>query len=112
MPDSVHKFDMSLVPVVSKMHIQVRRKALTIECLVCTNDPTCVIGSVYQIYSLKGLIVNSVKSLSKVHRYINMYASFLVFIPVLVGKTSLITRFMYDSFDSTYQVIHHVVAKH
>ncbi len=23
---------------------------------------------------------------------------------VLVGKTSLITRFMYDSFDNTYQV--------
>ena len=24
----------------------------------------------------------------------------------LVGKTSLITRFMYDSFDNTYQVSH------
>ena len=26
---------------------------------------------------------------------------------ILVGKTSLITRFMYDSFDNTYQVRSH-----
>lgn len=27
----------------------------------------------------------------------------LIYLPCLVGKTSLITRFMYDSFDNTYQ---------
>ena len=35
-------------------------KALTIECLACANDPTCMIGSTHLIYSLKGLPVFSI----------------------------------------------------
>ena len=47
--------DMSFAPALSKMHIQVPRKALTIECLARANDPTRAIGSARQIYSLLGL---------------------------------------------------------
>ena len=39
-PISVHALDMSLAPALSKMHIQVPRKALTIDCLARVNDAT------------------------------------------------------------------------
>lgn len=51
------------------------------------------------------LIANLLKKLvsEKVVLYSATYDSSVLF-SFLVGKTSLITRFMYDSFDSTYQV--------
>ncbi len=37
-----------------------------------------------------------------IHQNLNLFLVLLIFFTV--GKTSLITRFMYDSFDNTYQV--------
>ena len=60
MPSAIHSLDLLLAPALSKMYIQVLRKALTIEWLehtnnpACANDPMHMIGSMHLIYSLKG----------------------------------------------------------
>lgn len=39
----------------------------------------------------------------------SLIPAYLLYFSVTVGKTSLITRFMYDSFDNTYQVSSHIL---
>lgn len=43
-----------------------------------------------------------ITSMHVIHQNLNLFLVLLVCFTV--GKTSLITRFMYDSFDNTYQV--------
>ena len=54
-PSSVYGLDLPLLPALSKIYIQVPRKALTTGCLARANDPTLAIGNARLIYSLKGL---------------------------------------------------------
>uniref|UniRef100_A0A452HW64 Uncharacterized protein n=1 Tax=Gopherus agassizii TaxID=38772 RepID=A0A452HW64_9SAUR len=63
----------------------------SLDCLICRHKFSCHLYA----YNLEIVVFSRPVSKLKSHNF---------FSPPAVGKTSLITRFMYDSFDNTYQV--------
>ena len=68
-------------------------------------DTTSDMSNVLRKYKIVILGEQSSKDLSLSLKVIVIWINFIyVYVIFIAGKTSLITRFVYDSFDSAYQV--------